>query len=71
LGDPRIDELWLAAWAIYLEELPVIPVTQAVKLIPFDTTYWTNWPTAENNYISSWTWWQSTHKIIHEIEPAQ
>jgi peptide/nickel transport system substrate-binding protein len=71
LGDPKIDELFLEAMDIWLEQLPIIPITQAKKLIPYDTTYWTNWPTAENNYLSSWTWWQSTHKIIHEIEPAQ
>jgi peptide/nickel transport system substrate-binding protein len=55
---------------LWLTDLPVIPVTQARKLIPFDTTYWTNWPTAENNYLHATTWWQSTHKIIHSLERA-
>ena len=34
---------------IYFKELPVIPVTQAKKIIPFDTTYWTGWPTNETS----------------------
>ena len=71
LGDPKIDELFVQAMDIWLAELPIIPITQAKKLIPLDTTYWTNWPTAENNYNSSWTWWQSTHALIHSIKPAQ
>jgi peptide/nickel transport system substrate-binding protein len=70
LGDPAIDPLFVEAASIYLDNLPTIPITQAKKLIPHNWTYWTNWPTAENNYTSAWTWWQSTHLIIHEIQPA-
>jgi peptide/nickel transport system substrate-binding protein len=68
LGDPAIDPLFIEAASIYLDELPTIPVTQARKLIPHNWTYWCNWPTAENNYTSAWTWWQSTHLVIHGIE---
>ncbi len=71
LGDPQIAELAQQALTIYYAELPTIPITQAKKLIPFDQTYWTNWPTADNNYLHSTTWWQSTHLIIHNLQPAQ
>ncbi len=71
IGDARIDSLFVGAMQIWFEELPFIPLTQARKLIPFDTTYWTGWPTAENNYIHPPTWWQSTHMIIHHLQPAQ
>jgi peptide/nickel transport system substrate-binding protein len=71
LGDPKIDPLFLQSWEIFLDELPVIPVTQAKKLIPFDTTYWRGWPTQENNYMHPPTWWNSTHKIIHNLEPGE
>jgi len=70
LGDPKIDDLTKKALAIYYKELPTIPVTQAKKLIPFDTTYWTNWPTATNNYMASWTWWQTTLNIIINLKQA-
>jgi peptide/nickel transport system substrate-binding protein len=70
LGDPKIDPLFVEAMEIYLAELPTIPITQARKLIPLNTTYWTNWPDAKNNYASAWTWWQSTHMLIHAIKPA-
>jgi len=71
LGDPKIDELFVKAVEIFMDELPVIPVTQAKKIIPFNTTYWTNWPSADNPYIHPPTWWQSTHVIIHNVQPAQ
>jgi peptide/nickel transport system substrate-binding protein len=71
LGDPKLNDLFVKAADIYLDELPVIPITQAKKLIPFDTTYWTNWPSADNNYLHATTWWQSTHMIIDNLKPAQ
>ncbi len=70
LGDPRIDGLFEQAMTIWMDELPVIPITQAKKLIPFDTTYWKGWPDSKNNYLHATTWWQSTHKIIHNLQPT-
>jgi len=71
LGDPRIDELFTRAMDIWLDELPIVPITQARKIMPFNTTYWTGWPTAANNYIHPPTWWQSVHMIIHQLQPAR
>jgi len=71
LGDPRIDKLHVLAMEIWLDELPIIPITQARKIAPFNTTYWTGWPTANNNYIHPPTWWQSTHVIIHNLKPGE
>ncbi len=70
LGDPRVEELFIEAMDLWFDELPVIPVTQAKKIIPFNTTYWTGWPTFENDYIHPPTWWQHTHVIIHALEPT-
>lgn len=70
IGDPRIDDLFLEAMTYWLPDLPVIPTTQARKLTPFVTTYWTGWPTSENRYTSPTTWWQNTHAILHNLERA-
>jgi peptide/nickel transport system substrate-binding protein len=67
LGDPQIQPLYLQAADIYLSELPTIPITQAKKLIPFDTTHWTGWPTHDNNYIHATTWWQMTPIILQNL----
>jgi peptide/nickel transport system substrate-binding protein len=70
LGDPKIDDLFVQAMDIYYKDLPVIPITQAKKLIPFDQTYWTNWPSDSNKYAPSWTWWQSFYDILVAVKPA-
>jgi len=71
LGDPQIKDLVVEAFRYWLPELPMIPITQARKLVPFNTTYWTNWPTETNNYNHPANWWNSFHYILHRIEPAQ
>ncbi len=71
LGDPRVDELFVDAMGIWLEELPFIPLVQEKQLVAFNTTYWVGWPTADNSYIHPPSWWQSAHVIIHNLEPVQ
>ncbi len=70
LDDPRVVELSIEAYNILLAEMPAIPITQAKKIVPFDTTYWVGWPTAEDNYNHPATWWNSTHQIIHNLRRA-
>ena len=70
LGDPQIEDLVVEAYQYLDAETPIIPLVQASKLVPFDTTYWTGWPTAENNYNHPATWWNSTHQIIHNLTKA-
>ena len=70
LGDPRIDDLFVQATGIYLQELPVIPLVEPARLAPFDTTYWTNWPASDNSYADVATWSQDAHLLIHNLRPA-
>lgn len=70
LGDPQIVDMVVDAYQYIYNETPFIPLVQASKLVPFDTTYWTGWPTADNNFNHPATWWNSTHQIIHNLERA-
>lgn len=70
LGDPQIVDMVVDAYQYIYNETPFIPLVQAAKLVPFDTTYWTGWPTAENNYNHPATWWNSTHQIILNLQKA-
>lgn len=70
LDDPQVVELAIEAYNILLAEMPAIPITQAKKIVPFDTTYWVGWPTAEDNYNHPAAWWNSTHQIIHNLTKA-
>ncbi len=70
-GDPRLEGLFLEAMEIWLAEKPALPMAQAIKLVPFDQTYWAGWPTADNPYVAPATWWQVNHVILQNLEPAQ
>ncbi|MEM9844767.1 MAG: ABC transporter substrate-binding protein, partial [Pseudomonadota bacterium] len=70
LGDPSVPGLVADAYQHLAAEMPFIPLVQSFKLLPMNTTYWTGWPTAENNYNHPFFWWNSTHQIIHNLEKA-
>lgn len=70
LGSPEIIDMVVEAYGYYYAELPFIPLNQATKLVPFNSTYWEGWPTAENNFNHPATWWQSTHQVFQEITKA-
>ncbi|MEM6616428.1 MAG: ABC transporter substrate-binding protein [Pseudomonadota bacterium] len=70
LGDPAVPGLVAEAYSHLDAEMPFIPLVQAAKLLPFNETYWTGWPTADNYYNHPFFWWNHTHQIIHNLEPA-
>ncbi len=69
-GDPVVPELVAEAYRYLADEVPFIPLVQSAKLLPFNTTYWVGWPTADNFYSEPWHWWNSTHLIIHNLSKA-
>lgn len=69
-GDPHIDELFTQALEIFLRELPAFGLYQQVRIVPYTSTYWTNWPTSQNNYIHPPNWWMTTHQFLIELQPA-
>ncbi len=70
LNDPAIPGMVAEAYRYVYDETVVIPLTQAKKLVPFDATYWTGWPTMEDPYIQPTTWWQSALPIILNLKKA-
>ncbi|MCY4106476.1 MAG: ABC transporter substrate-binding protein [Chloroflexi bacterium] len=69
--DEGFNELADQALAIWLHELPGIPLVQARLLTPFNNSYWTNWPTSDNNYIQPGHWWVTGALMLHNIQPSQ
>lgn len=70
LDDPSIPGLVAEAYSFIDAETPIIPLAQATKLLPYNTTYWEGWPSAENNYNHPAFWWNSGHQIIHNLTKA-
>ncbi len=70
LGDPQIPGLVANAYQHLYTEMPFVPLVQASKVLSFNTTYWTGWPTADRFYVHPMHWWNSTHLIIHGLERA-
>jgi peptide/nickel transport system substrate-binding protein len=44
---------------------------QTPSLLMFNTTYWTGWPVASNNYVQPPDWWEHFLKVLVTIKPAQ
>jgi peptide/nickel transport system substrate-binding protein len=65
--DPELFRLTARALEIYYDELPVIPTAQSKKLVPFNTAYWTNWPTQDHYYQRPVTWCPSFIGVLSEI----
>jgi peptide/nickel transport system substrate-binding protein len=59
-----MKSLYHDALAIWLRDLPVIPLTQAPALVPFNSTYWQGWPTAENAWNMPVSWWATFNLVI-------
>jgi peptide/nickel transport system substrate-binding protein len=70
IGSERQHELFRRALEIRLQELPIISLTQQKRVVPYTTTYWTNWPTEENGYHHPPNWWMNFMMVITEIQPA-
>jgi peptide/nickel transport system substrate-binding protein len=71
LGDPRVMDLYKQALAIWADELPDIPLVQTPSYLLFNSTYWTNWPTADNAYIQPPAHWEHFLKVLTQLRPAQ
>ncbi len=71
LDDPKLMELTEQALAILYDELPAIPAAQSRKIVPFNNTYWTNWPTNENYYMWPCNWCSVFNYILTQIEAAE
>jgi peptide/nickel transport system substrate-binding protein len=67
----RLMELFRKAMEIWIPELPDIPLTYNYHRIPMNTTYWKNWPTAENPYVNGAFWHLTYAIVLWNLQPTQ
>ncbi len=68
--DPKSYELGMEFMKIAIDDIPFIGFHSGVKFVPTNSTYWTNYPSAENPYNGPWWWWSCFKYILTEITPA-
>jgi peptide/nickel transport system substrate-binding protein len=67
---PKMKTLFHQAMEIWLPDLPDIQLVQNFHRIPMNTTYWTNWPTAENPYVNGASWHLTYPIVLWNLKPA-
>jgi len=66
----RMIPLFRRAMEIWIPELPDIQLVQNFHRIPWNTTYWKNWPTADNAYVNGASWQPDVSDGAVEFETA-
>jgi len=61
----KMKELFHRAMEIWFEDLPVIPGVQAPALVPFNYTYWTGWPSADDPWNMPVSWWATFNLVLN------
>jgi peptide/nickel transport system substrate-binding protein len=71
LDDPKLLDLTEQALDILYDELPALPSAQSRKIVPFNYTYWTNWPTVDNYYMWPCNWCSIMNYIVIQVEKVE
>ena len=70
-SSPDAHKLALQFLEVAIEDLPFIGFQSGVKCVPTNSTYWTNYPTADNAYNGPWWWWSCFKYIVNELKPVE
>ncbi len=63
--EEKIKDQFHRAVEILFDELPVVMMVQAPALVPFNTTYWVGWPSADNPWNMPVSWWATFNLVIN------
>lgn len=63
--EAAMTDLYAQAMAIWLDELPVVPLVQAPALVPFNERFWTGWPSAANPWNMPVSWWATFNLVLN------
>lgn len=65
---PEVVDLGVEYLKLAVEEMPFIPLMAYNKFAPFDTTYWTGYPSIENPYAASGPFWSNIRYMVTALE---
>lgn len=67
----RVMDIWTKCMEIWIPDYPDIQISQGLHRLPMNTTYWSNWPTAENPYVNPAHWHLTWPYVVHQLQPTQ
>jgi peptide/nickel transport system substrate-binding protein len=67
VGDAAIPDLVAKAYKHIDEDTPFIPLVQTPRIVPFNTTNWTGWPSAATGGVPMYTSGDA-HLMIHKLK---
>lgn len=62
--EAEIADLYAQAMAIWLDDLPVVPLVQAPALVPFNNRFWTGWPSSSDPWNMPVSWWATFNLVL-------
>lgn len=68
---PDVAQLGMDYLKLAVEEMPFIPLMAYNKFAPFDTTYWTGYPSAADPYSASGPFWSNLRYMVVALKAAQ
>lgn len=71
VNDPAIMPLVKEAFTLWADDVVEVPIAQAYHRIPMSTTYWQNWPTAENPYVPPTSLAYTSALVVHGLHKAK
>ncbi len=67
-ADPAVRPLVKQALTIWYSEHVAAPISQFYHRIPFNETYWTNWPSTEDPYATPTFWHETGPLVLHGLQ---
>ena len=66
-----LENLFYDGMAIWLPELPDIPLTELYHRIGHNNTYWTNWPEGDDAYVNGASWHLTHLMVLWNLEAVE
>lgn len=70
VNDPGLRPLVKEAFTLWIDDAVEIPIAQWYHRIPWNTTFWKNWPSEANPYQSPVVSYWTTILVVHGLEKA-
>jgi peptide/nickel transport system substrate-binding protein len=69
--DPKAMDLIHQLAVIWYDALPDCPLSQWFHYLPYNTTYWNNWPTDSNPYMAAAPWYLTVIDVLLNLKATQ